>query len=66
MTKEEQTQFKDKVAQTILPIAVNMTEDQIRSIIILVEQENPELPGGFGAMLFEQIMVHKYNKTTSI
>jgi hypothetical protein len=43
-------------------IAMNMTEDQIRNIILTVEKENSELLRGFGAMLFEQIMVQKYNK----
>ena len=39
-----------------------MTEDQIRNIILTVEKENSEILEGFGAMLFEQIMVQKYNK----
>lgn len=61
MTAEEQEIFKEKIAETILPMAINMTEDQIRNIIITVENENPELPVGFADMLFQQIMVHKYN-----
>jgi len=61
MTHEEENEFRQKVAETILPIAVNMTEDQIRNIILAVENDNPNLPEGFGQMLFEMIMVHKYN-----
>jgi len=61
MTKEEEQQFREKIAQTIMPVAINMTEDQIRNIIITVEKENPSLPDGFGQMLFEMIMVGKYN-----
>ena len=33
MTAEEQEIFKEKIAETILPMAINMTEDQIRNII---------------------------------
>jgi len=61
MTHEEETEFRQKVADTILPIAVNMTEEQIRTIVIAVENDNPDLPEGFGQMLFEMIMVHKFN-----
>ena len=42
-------------------MAMNMTEEQIRNIILSVEKSNENLPKGFGAMLFEQIIVHKYN-----
>ena len=61
MTKEEEQEFRDKVAQTIFPLALNMTEDQIRQIIISVDKNNPNLPLGFSDMLFQQIMVYKYN-----
>lgn len=61
MTLEEQNQFKDEIAKTIMPLAVNMTEAQIRNIIDSVEKENPELPEGFGNMLYEQILIMKYN-----
>lgn len=60
MTKEEQQEFKNKIKELILPFALNMTEDQIRNVISTVEKQNSELPKGFGAMLFEQIMLHKY------
>lgn len=62
MTIEEETQFRQKITETILPFAMNMTEEQIRNIILVVEKENPDLPTGFGAMLFQQVMVYKYNK----
>ncbi|CAM3467395.1 MAG: hypothetical protein R2837_05665 [Aliarcobacter sp.] len=62
MTLEEEKEFRQKIQDTIVPIAINMTEDQIRSIILSVEKTNPNLPEGFGAMLFEKIMIHKYNK----
>lgn len=60
MTKEEQQEFKNKIKELILPFALNMTEEQIRNVISTVEKQNSELPKGFGAMLFEQIMLHKY------
>ena len=62
MTIEEEKELRQKITDTILPLAMNMTEDQIRNIISTVEKENSEILRGFGAMLFEQIMVQKYNK----
>ena len=62
MTLEEEQEFRQKVIETILPHAVNMTENQIRNIIQNVEKENDNLPNGFGAMLFQQLIVYKYNK----
>ena len=62
MTLEEEKELRQKITDTILPLAMNMTEDQIRNIILTVEKENKEITQGFGAMLFEQIMVQKYNK----
>jgi hypothetical protein len=62
MTLEEENEFREKIITTILPLAVNMTEDKIRNIILSVEKENVDLPDGFGAMLFEKIIVLKYNK----
>ena len=53
MTLEEEKEFRQKVIQTVLPLAINMTEDQIRSIIQNVEKSNEDLPSGFGAMLFQ-------------
>lgn len=60
MTKDEQKEFKNKIKDLIIPLAINMTEVQIKNIIATVEKENTNLPKGFGAMLFEQIMLHKY------
>jgi hypothetical protein len=62
MTFEEEKELRQKITDSILPLATNMTEDQIRSIILAVEKDNSEIQQGFGAMLFEQIMVQKYNR----
>ena len=62
MTLEEEKELRQKIADTILPLAMNMTEDQIRSTIIAVEKDTKDLQEGFGAMLFEQIMVQKNNR----
>ena len=62
MTLEEEKELRQKITDIILPIAMNMTEEQIRNIILTVEKENKDIQSGFGAMLFEQIMVQKYNK----
>lgn len=61
MTLEEIKEFKETIATTIMPIAINMTEEQIKSLIKTVEEQNPDLPEGFASMLFEQIMVMKFN-----
>lgn len=61
MTQEEVNEFKKTVATTIIPLVQNMTEEQVKNIILAVEKENPELPQGFGNMLLEQILVMKYN-----
>lgn len=60
MTQIEEEEFKQKIIETILPIARNMTETQIKSIIDMVEKENPQLPDGFGVMLYEQLIINKY------
>ena len=62
MTIEEEKELRQKITDTILPLAMNMTEEQIKSVIVSVEKGNSEIQKGFGAMLFEQIMVQKYNK----
>ena len=62
MTLEEEQEFRQKVIETILPHALNMTEDQSRYIIQTVEKNNNDLPDGFGAMLFQQVIIYKYNK----
>lgn len=61
MTHEEETIFREKIKETILPLAVNMTEEQIKNIITSIEKANENLPRGFGSMIFEQIMIQKYN-----
>jgi len=61
MTQEEIKEFKDTIAKTIVPVIQNMPEDQIRDIINLVEKEHENLPDGFGNMLYEQILIMKYN-----
>ncbi len=62
MTLEEEKELRQKITDTILPLAMSMTEEQIRNIILNVEKTNEEIQKGFGAMLFEQIMVQKNNK----
>lgn len=61
MTKEEIKEFKETIAKTIMPSAINMTEDQIKTLIKNVEKMNPDLPKGFSSMVFEQIIVMKHN-----
>ncbi len=62
MTLEEEKELRQKITDTILPLAMNMTEEQIKSVILSVEKGNSEIQKGFGAMLFEQIMVQKNNR----
>jgi len=61
MTLEEIKEFKETIAKNIMPLAINMTEEQIKTLIKNVEDTNPQLPEGFASMLFEQIMLMKYN-----
>lgn len=61
MTLLEEKELRQKITDTILPLAMNMTEDKIRTIILAVEKDNKDLQEGFGTMLFEQIMVQKNN-----
>lgn len=62
MTLEEEKIFVDKVKETILPVAIYMNEDEIKKIIEIVENSNENLPNGFGKMLYEQIIILKYNR----
>ncbi|AXH09819.1 hypothetical protein CP960_07580 [Malaciobacter halophilus] len=62
MTKEEEQEFIDKIKETIMPYAQNMTEEQIQTLIETVQNQNPNLPMGFGNMLLEQIKFLKYGK----
>ena len=43
MTLDEEKELRQKITDTILPLAANMTEEQIKSIILSVEKENPEI-----------------------
>ncbi|PLY05353.1 MAG: hypothetical protein C0625_15100 [Arcobacter sp.] len=61
MTQEEIQEFKETIATTIMPIVQYMTEEQIKNTIKNVEKNNPELPEGFSNMLYEQILIMKYN-----
>ncbi|RXJ95937.1 hypothetical protein CRU94_04810 [Arcobacter sp. AHV-9/2010] len=62
MTIEEQQIFIDKIKETILPIAIYLDDDSIKKIIKNVEDTNENLPKGFANMLFEQIIIMKYNR----
>ena len=62
MTIEEEQIFIDKIKDTILPIVIYMKEEEIKKIILSVEEQNENLPEGFGDMLFEQLIILKYNR----
>ncbi|MFA9373753.1 MAG: hypothetical protein ACERKK_06285 [Poseidonibacter sp.] len=62
MTTEEEIEFKKKISETIIPIAINMTEDKIRDILEIVQRDNPQLPEGFANMLLEQIIIKKRSR----
>lgn len=62
MTIEEEQIFIDKIKETILPIVIYMKEEEIKKIILSVEEQNENLPEGFGDMLFEQLIILKYNR----
>ncbi|AXX84898.1 hypothetical protein CRU86_03530 [Aliarcobacter skirrowii] len=62
MTIEEQQIFIDKIKETILPIAIYLDDDSIKKIIKNVEDTNENLPKGFANMLYEQIIIMKYNR----
>jgi len=66
MTQEEVLEFKVSIAKTIMPIVQNMREEQIKNIIKTVEKDNPELPQGFGNMLYEQILIMKSTGRVSL
>lgn len=65
MTQEEVLEFKETIATTIMPTVQYMTEEQIKHIILDVEKNNPNLPKGFSNMLYEQILIMKYNERIS-
>ena len=59
MTNEEIEEFRNKIQETIIPMANNMKNDEIKDLIKHIEKENPDLPTGFGNMLYEQILILK-------
>lgn len=61
MTQEEEIIFLEKITETILPIALNMTEEQIKSVIDGVKHQDDNISEDFANMLYEQIMIQKYN-----
>ena len=62
MTTEEIEQFKEEIKKSIMPYAANMTEEQIKALLDRVQEENKDsLPEGFSNMLYEQIIMLKYN-----
>ena len=62
MTIEEEQIFIDKIKETLLPIVIYMKEEEIKKIILSVEEQNENLPEGFGDMHFEQLIILKYNR----
>lgn len=62
MTLEEEQIFINKIKETILPIAIYLDDESIKKIIKNVEELNETLPKGFGDMLFEEIIILKYNR----
>lgn len=59
MTVEEIEQFKNTIADTILPYAKYMKNEQIQEIIKSVLKNNPEMPSEFANMVLEQIILMK-------
>ncbi|XPV70096.1 MAG: hypothetical protein ACNI25_05860 [Halarcobacter sp.] len=59
MTKKEIESFKINIAENILPHTKNMNDTRIKEVINHVIKTNPQLPEGFGNMLFEQIKIMK-------
>ena len=62
MTIEEEQIFIDKIKETLLPIVIYMKEEEIKKIILSVEEQNENLPEGFADMRFEQLIILKYNR----
>ena len=46
MTIEEEQIFIDKIKETLLPIVIYMKEEEIKKIILSVEEQNENLPEG--------------------
>lgn len=62
MTLEEEKKFIDTIKDTILPIAIYMEDEKIFKLLEDVQASNNTLPEGFAQMLFEQIIILKYNR----
>ena len=62
MTIKEEQIFIDKIKETLLPIVIYMKEEEIKKIILSVEEQNENLPEVFGDILFEQLIILKYNR----
>lgn len=58
MTNEEIKQFQDTISETIMPMAANMTAQQIEDTINSVS----EIDDKFKNMLLEQVLIIKHNK----
>lgn len=61
MTLEEELIFIEKIKESILPFVLYKKDEEIKKLINEVEKTNENLPEGFGDMLFEQIIILKYN-----
>ncbi|OCL96882.1 hypothetical protein [Arcobacter porcinus] len=62
MTLEEQNIFIEKIKESILPVAMYMDDQQIFLLLEDVQASNDSLTEGFAKMLFEQIIILKYNR----
>ncbi|HJE02577.1 hypothetical protein [Aliarcobacter thereius] len=62
MTLEEQNIFIEKIKESILPVAMYMDDQKIFLLLEEVQASNDSLPEGFAKMLFEQIIILKYNR----
>ena len=58
MTNEEIKQFQDTINETIMPMAANMTAQQIEDTIKSVS----DIDDKFKNMLLEQVLIIKHNK----
>lgn len=66
MNKEEIEQFKQTIEETILPHVLNISNEKVAELVYMIQNQNPDLPEGFGSMLLEQLLVMKGGADTSI
>jgi hypothetical protein len=59
MTSEEIIQFKHTIQETILPHVINLSNEKVAEMVSIIQNQNPELPQGFGSMLLEQLLQMK-------